>query len=75
VRVSLAQTGRWLDGLGRVDGHGIPDPTVDDVEAYLETTPSPFGLLRHVAPPAKLAETPARWSRPPVPLGTDAPEW
>ena len=75
VRVSLAQTGRWLDGLGRVDGQRVPDPTVDDVEAYLETTPSPFGLLRHVAPPAKLAETPARWSRPPVPLGTDAPEW
>jgi len=34
VRVSLAQTGRWLDRLGRVAGHGVPDPRVEDVEAF-----------------------------------------
>ena len=75
VRVSLAQTGRWIDGLGRVDGQGVPDPTVEDVDEHLETTPTPFGVLRHVRPAARLSETPARWTRPPVPLGTDAPAW
>ena len=32
VRVSLAQTGRWLFGLGRVpNGLAAPDPSLDDV--------------------------------------------
>jgi len=75
VRVSLAQTGRWIDGLGRVDGQRVKDPTVDDVDEYLQTTEAPFGVLRHVAPAAKLSETPARWARPPVPLGTHTPGW
>jgi crotonobetainyl-CoA:carnitine CoA-transferase CaiB-like acyl-CoA transferase len=75
VRVSLAQTGRWIDRLGRVDGQDVPDPTVEDVDEYLQTTEASFGLLRHVAPAAKLSETPARWARPPVPLGTHTPDW
>jgi len=75
VRVSLAQTGRWLDRLGRVAGHGVPDPRVEDVEAFLQTTATPFGVLRHVSPAAILSETPASWARPSVPLGTHAPEW
>jgi crotonobetainyl-CoA:carnitine CoA-transferase CaiB-like acyl-CoA transferase len=75
VRVSLAQTGRWLDGLGRIDGQGAPDPTVDDVDDLLETAETPFGRLRYVAPAAQLAETPARWERPAVPLGTHEPAW
>jgi crotonobetainyl-CoA:carnitine CoA-transferase CaiB-like acyl-CoA transferase len=75
VRVSLAQTGRWIDGLGRADGQRVPDPTVDDVGEYLQTTEALFGVLRHVAPAAKLSETPARCARPPVPLGTHTPGW
>ena len=75
VRVSLAQTGRWLDRLGRVAGHGVPDPRVEDVEAFLQTTATPFGVLRHVSPAPILSETPASWARPSVPLGTHAPEW
>jgi len=75
VRVSLAQTGRWLDRHGRVAGHGVPDPRVEDVEAFLQTTATPFGVLRHVSPAPILSETPASWARPSVPLGTHAPEW
>jgi len=75
VRVSLAQTGRWIDRLGRVSGRGVPDPRVEDVGEFLETMDTPFGVLRHVAPPAKLSETPAYWDRPSVPLGTHEPVW
>src|SRR3989441_824788 len=74
VRFSLAQTGRWIDRLGRVAGLGVPDPRVE-VDEFLQTSETPFGVLRHVAPAAKLSETPACWACPSVPLGTHAPEW
>ena len=38
-------------------------------------TESPLGRIRHLRPVAILAETPARWTRPPVPLGHDRPVW
>jgi crotonobetainyl-CoA:carnitine CoA-transferase CaiB-like acyl-CoA transferase len=75
VRLSLAQTGRWIEGLGRTDGTRVPDPTVDDVADLLATCDSPFGRLRHVAPLPRLSETPGRWDRPPARLGSDAPVW
>ena len=75
MRVSLAQTGRWIDRLGRVAGQGVPDPRVEDVGEFLETMDTPFGVLRHVAAPAKLSETPAYWARPSVPLGAHEPDW
>src|SRR2546430_13303371 len=58
VRVSLAQTGRWIDRLGRVAGRGLPDPRVEDAGGVLATNAKPVGVLRHVAPPAELSETP-----------------
>jgi len=75
VRVSLAQTGRWVDALGRVDGRAVPDQTRADVADLLDECDSPFGRLSHVVPAARLSETPPRWSRPAVPLGTHAPVW
>ena len=76
VRVSLAQTGRWLWELGRLaDGLACSEPSTAEVEALLETSQSPFGEIRAVRHAAQLAETPARWERPTVPLGTHPPEW
>jgi crotonobetainyl-CoA:carnitine CoA-transferase CaiB-like acyl-CoA transferase len=75
VRVSLAQTGRWVDDLGRVDGRRTPDQSLEDVQDLVAERASPFGRLRHVVPAAALSETPAFWSRPAVPLGTHAPAW
>ena len=75
VRVSLAQTGQWIRSLGRVDGLGVPDPDFDDVRDRLEESDSGFGRLTTVRHAADLAETPARWARPSVPLGTHAPVW
>ncbi len=75
VRVSLAQTGRWVDALGRVSGRHIADQTPADVGDLLAECDSAFGRLRHVVPAARLSETPAGWSRPAAPLGTHEPVW
>lgn len=75
VRASLAQTGYWLRSLGRIDGAGAKDPVRGDVLDCLEETPSGFGRLSAVRHPASMSETPPRWARPSVPLGTHPPEW
>ncbi|CAM3149624.1 CoA transferase [Cupriavidus taiwanensis] len=76
VRVSLAQVGQWLRGLGRVpDGLKAPEQKIDDVADLLEAVPSGFGMLTVVRHAAQLSETPARWALPSEPLGTHAPEW
>ena len=76
VRVSLAQTGRWLFGLGRVaNGLAAPDPSLDDVQDRLEESDSGFGRLRAVRHAAELSETPAHFARPAMPLGSSAPTW
>ena len=76
VRVSLAQTGRWIRELGRIDG-GLDrsDPGFEDVRDRLDDSPSGFGRLTAVRHAAELARTPAHWSRPSVPLGTHEPRW
>src|SRR6185503_16519053 len=50
VRVSLAQTGRWLWNLGRLDsGLDTPDLTGEAVHAsFIESMPSGFGMLKAV---------------------------
>ncbi|MGD1876137.1 MAG: CoA transferase [Kiloniellaceae bacterium] len=74
VRVSLARTGRWLQGLGRVPGgHACPDPAPGD--DLFEESDSGFGRLRAIRHAAQLSATPARWERPSVPLGTHPPVW
>ena len=76
VRASLAQTGRWIWQQGRVpDGFSTPEPSAAEVEALLETSASPYGEVRAVSHSARLSETPARWQRPTVPLGSDEPSW
>jgi crotonobetainyl-CoA:carnitine CoA-transferase CaiB-like acyl-CoA transferase len=76
VRVSLAQTGHWLSGLGRLeDGFAGADPKFADVADLLEAADTPFGRLTYVRHAGALSETPAHWLRPPVPLGTHAPVW
>lgn len=77
VRVSLAQTGRWLWNLGRLDGGlDTPDLTGEAVHAaFIESMPSGFGTLKAVLHSALLSTTPARWSRPAMPLGSHPPQW
>ena len=76
VRVSLAQTGRWLWNLGRVtDGFAQADIKSDAIAPFMEDMPSGFGTLNAVKHSAILSKTPAYWARPAVPLGTDKAEW
>jgi crotonobetainyl-CoA:carnitine CoA-transferase CaiB-like acyl-CoA transferase len=76
VRVSLAQTGRWLWNLGRLeDGPKAPDYDKETVEALIEDLPSGFGPLRSVRHAARLSKTPAHWARPAMPRGSHPPQW
>jgi len=76
VDVSLAATGRWLRGLGRVaNGFAVPDPVREDLLDLLEESDSGFGRLTAVRHAGMLEATPAFFARPSVPLGSDAPEW
>jgi crotonobetainyl-CoA:carnitine CoA-transferase CaiB-like acyl-CoA transferase len=76
VRVSLAQTGRWLWNLGRVaDGFKIEDLKGEAVGPFVEQVPSGFGPLRSVRHSAELSQTPAFWARPAMPLGSHPPQW
>ncbi|EJL73391.1 CoA transferase [Variovorax sp. Varisp85] len=73
VQVSLAQTGQWLRGLGRVpNGLSIARP---DIKPYVETSASGFGELAALRHSAQLPRTPAAWPRPSMPPGSDAPVW
>ncbi|MBS76482.1 CoA transferase [Variovorax sp.] len=73
VRVSLAQTGHWLRGLGRVPG-GLATAK-PDIAPYVETEPSGFGELAGLRHSALLARTPAAWPRPSMPPGSHPAEW
>lgn len=73
VQVSLAQTGHWLRGLGRVAG-GF-DATPPQREPYLETVPSGFGELCTFRHSAQLSRTPAVWTLPSMPPGSSPPQW
>lgn len=76
VRVSLAQTGRWLWTLGRLaDGLKAADLAPEAVQPFLEDASSGFGPLRSVSHAAMLSKTPAFWSRPAMPLGSHPAHW
>src|SRR6478672_5114820 len=70
VRVSLAQTGRWLWNLGRVaDGFATEDLKGESVTPLIEELASGFGPMRSVRHSALMSKTPAFWARPAMPLG------
>jgi crotonobetainyl-CoA:carnitine CoA-transferase CaiB-like acyl-CoA transferase len=79
VRISLAQTGRWLVGRGQVPEADLEDVpkefTSEELARWSMTTDTPAGRLHHLAPVLRLSETPPRWARPSVPLGYHEPVW
>jgi crotonobetainyl-CoA:carnitine CoA-transferase CaiB-like acyl-CoA transferase len=79
VRISLAQTGRWLVGRGQVPEaqlQGVAKEfTPAEIERWSMTSDTPMGRLHHLAPVLRLSETPPRWARPSVPLGHHPPVW
>ncbi|WP_176050704.1 CoA transferase [Burkholderia sp. BCC1644] len=76
VRMSLAQTGRWLQAFGNVPGGlSAPDLAAADVRDRIDRIASPFGMLDTVRPAERLSATPPAFARPPVPPGTDDAYW
>jgi hypothetical protein len=79
VRISLAQTGRWLVGLGEVPEAGLKDVASEfpqaDIDRWSIESDAPAGRLRHLGPTVHLSETPPHWARPSVPLGHNEPVW
>ena len=79
VRVSLARTSKFIVDRGLLDGaalEGVPgDLSGDEIARLTTETQTALGRLRHLAPVAQMSETKARWTRPPVPLGTHPACW
>jgi len=79
VRVSLARTGKWIVDRGLLDtaaAAGAPSELpAAEIERISQESSSTLGLIRHLAPVARMSATPPRWARSPVPLGHDAAVW
>ncbi len=79
VRLSLAQTGRWLLSRGQVPEPELRDTpaefTAAELKRWSTITNVPEGRLGHLAPVLELSETRPYWARPCVPLGHHEPEW
>ncbi|WP_335936039.1 CoA transferase [Streptomyces sp. PTD5-9] len=78
LTLSLARTAAWLldelpSGPRPGDRSGAPEPY--EPEKWLTETDGPLGRLRHALPPVGFDGSPADWSRPPGPLGSDEPVW
>ena len=72
VEASLCQTARWIRRTG-VDldpaaACGIGEPAMATVDTA-------WGALTHLLPVERLERTPARWDRPPEPLGASPLAW
>ena len=79
VRISLAQTGRWLVDQGQVPEtaiNGVPSEFSDsEIKQWSTSSETPVGKLGHLSPVLELSETRAHWARPSVPLGYNDPIW
>ena len=79
VRISLAQTGRWLVERGQApeaDLQDVPeDFTPEEIERWSVASDAPGGRLRHLMPVLQLSETRPYWASPSVPLGYHDPVW
>jgi crotonobetainyl-CoA:carnitine CoA-transferase CaiB-like acyl-CoA transferase len=74
VRASLCQTGMWFQRLGATCDPDQASGPGDPAEFTVESDTA-WGRLRHLPPAVELSETPPRWTRPVVPLGTHPPTW
>ena len=79
VKIALVRVGQWIVDRGLLpesEYRAIPAELPEtELAALLGEMDSPSGRIRHLRPVLELSETPPFWSRPPVPLGTHAPQW
>jgi len=76
VRVSLAQTGRWLQAMPRRGLHeDAAELREDEIASFLQTSSSGFGEVQAIAPVEKMSLTPARFELSAPVLGQHAAVW
>ena len=76
IRISLARTGRWLQGLGQIEnGFDCQDPDQEDLLDLMEASNSGYGEMTAVRHSALMSDTPCYWERPSMPLGSHAAVW
>jgi crotonobetainyl-CoA:carnitine CoA-transferase CaiB-like acyl-CoA transferase len=76
VRVSLAQTGAWLQAMDRVPaGLTTADLTPQQIAQWIASTPSAFGDVGAVSPVERMLETPVHFALPPAPLDAYEAVW
>jgi crotonobetainyl-CoA:carnitine CoA-transferase CaiB-like acyl-CoA transferase len=79
VSVSLARVGKWIVDRGLVDAASLAsvpqNPSAEVIAALSTEMSSVAGRIGHLKPVVRMSETPPHWARPPVPLGSHAPEW
>jgi crotonobetainyl-CoA:carnitine CoA-transferase CaiB-like acyl-CoA transferase len=79
VQLSLERTSAWIRemtaALGRENAVATVVPPAAEIADLYAESPSRFGSLRHLKPVVQMSDTPARWERPPVPLGSDPALW
>ncbi|MCZ6619338.1 MAG: CoA transferase [Gammaproteobacteria bacterium] len=74
VRVSLAQTGHWVDQLGRTPV-AEADIRFSDISPWFLKRKTPHGEMSYLGPVLGMSQTKPRWDRPSVPLGTHRAQW
>jgi crotonobetainyl-CoA:carnitine CoA-transferase CaiB-like acyl-CoA transferase len=79
VRISLAQTGRWLVDRGQVAETALENVDKElypaEIARWSIESDTPVGRLRHLGPTVRLSETAPYWARPTAPLGYHEPVW
>jgi hypothetical protein len=76
VRVSLAQTGHFLQSLGRRALHEqSAELTPQEIAAFRQTTESGFGRMEAIAPVEAMSLTPPYFAQAAVAPGTHAASW
>jgi hypothetical protein len=77
VRVSLAQTGKWLIDRGEVPEAALKDVPTEipqaDIDRWSIDSDAPAGRLRHLGPTVRLSETPPYWAHPSCRSATTSP--
>ncbi|MFZ6656338.1 CoA transferase [Undibacterium sp. TJN19] len=76
VRVSLAQTGQWLQGMPRRGLHEhAAELRPEEISRFIQNSTTSYGEMQAIAPVEKMMLTPARFALPASQLGSSKPEW
>ncbi|MDE2431041.1 MAG: CoA transferase, partial [Burkholderiales bacterium] len=76
VRVSLAQTGHWLQSMQRRGLHDASSElTPAEIATWMDTGQSGFGTMSAIRPVEKMSATPARFAYPAAVLGSHPAAW